>query len=481
MVGLVVENNAVVENISTKVQHLNKNISNPEQLDFNPLVNGGATAEEQERRIEKLNGKKLLWLTCHYTADLYAGAKGRIENVVSQGVKLFIVFGNTEKDLGLKDRMQADGFLTGGAIVCDMADVDNCVQNIYDAAVETGVDFDGVFSPHEQVQTLIGDLAERLNLPGNSKAAYCNARDKRVAREVCQSKNIPSPRFGKIKSEDEIDYFIDYIGLPLVLKPSAGGASEGVYKCRTRNEVYKLFDDLQTEMTTNKVFTWNPGCEMVVLVEEYIDGEEFDIDILMSNGVVVYCNVTDNWPTMEPTFLETGSNCPSTFSATVQQQLKDYSIQCVRALGFVQGAFHVECKYSMKEHRVYESEGEILGQPLLIEVNPRMGGGRTHKFNKECMGVDLFDNFVMTACGIPINPPKPSEPILALADYDVCCEVTGTLVEDDWLSNVTDHPNLVSHKYHAKKGKQVKGCDTGLPEWLATLIVRGDSADEAVE
>jgi hypothetical protein len=36
-----------------------------------------------------------------------------------------------------------------------------------------------------QVQTLVGELAERLNLPGNSKQAYVNSRDKRVAREVC--------------------------------------------------------------------------------------------------------------------------------------------------------------------------------------------------------------------------------------------------------------------------------------------------------
>jgi len=94
--------------------------------------------------------------------------------------------------------MQKDGFLTGGAIICDMSDADNCAQAVYDAAVETGVIFDGVFSPHEQAQTLIGDLAERLNLPGNSNEAYCNARDKRVAREVCQAKNIPTPRLEKL-------------------------------------------------------------------------------------------------------------------------------------------------------------------------------------------------------------------------------------------------------------------------------------------
>ena len=45
-------------------------------------------------------------------------------------------------------------------------------------------------------------------------------------------------------------------------------------------------------------------------------------------------------------------------------------------------------------------------RPCPLPVNPRMGGGRTHKFHLEVWGVDLLINFFMTAVGIPINPPK---------------------------------------------------------------------------
>lgn len=70
---------------------------------------------------------------------------------------------------------------------------------------------------------------------------------------------------------------------------------------------------LLTELTTGKYFAWNPGCEPCVLLEEYIDGDEFDVDVLLWDGKCVYVNVIDNWPTVGLGFLETGSNCPTVY------------------------------------------------------------------------------------------------------------------------------------------------------------------------
>jgi hypothetical protein len=44
---------------------------------------------------------------------------------------------------------------------------------------------------------------------------------------------------------------------------------------------------------------------------QYLDGPEVDCDLVLSDGEAVYGAVTDNWPTVEPYFNETGSNCPS--------------------------------------------------------------------------------------------------------------------------------------------------------------------------
>ena len=47
--------------------------------------------------------------------------------------------------------------------------------------------------------------------------------------------------------------------------------------------------------------------ELTFMVEQYLDGPEVDVDVVLnSEGDVAYGNVTDNWPTIEPYFNETG-------------------------------------------------------------------------------------------------------------------------------------------------------------------------------
>ena len=48
------------------------------------------------------------------------------------------------------------------------------------------------------------------------------------------------------------------------------------------------------------------------MMEQYLDGPEVDVDVVLnSEGDVVYGNVTDNWPTIEPYFNETGGTSES--------------------------------------------------------------------------------------------------------------------------------------------------------------------------
>eukprot|EP00124_Ichthyophonus_hoferi_P001630 Ihof_evm7s90 gene=Ihof_evmTU7s90 len=260
--------------------------------------------EAQAARYEALKGKLVLWLTCYYTAEIYNDLKFIMKDTVNTGVKLYSVFGLSPADRELEEKMMKDG-LIAGAIFADMADDTTACDNILKAVMETGMTFDAVFSPHEVVQTLVGELAEKLKLPGNSLDAYVNARNKRLSREKCAAAGIPTPRFGRISTINDLEEVINTVGLPVVLKPTAGSASEGVYRCNTMDEAKMRFNTVTNEFKTNDAFSWNPGCEVSILCEEYIDGDEYDVDLLMWDGKAVYAGVTDNWPTLEPTFMET--------------------------------------------------------------------------------------------------------------------------------------------------------------------------------
>lgn len=61
-----------------------------------------------------------------------------------------------------------------------------------------------------------------------------------------------------------------------------------------------------------------------------------DVDLVFSEGHPVYGCLTDNWPTVEPYFNETGSNCPSILPMDQQKALIDLAVHSTQALGFIQ-------------------------------------------------------------------------------------------------------------------------------------------------
>lgn len=76
--------------------------------------------------------------------------------------------------------------------------------------------------------------------------------------------------------------------------------------------------------------------KLTLMLEEYLDGPEVDVDLILSEGEAVYGAITDNWPTVEPYFNETGSNCPSILPTKQQQELMQMAVQATHCLGFKQ-------------------------------------------------------------------------------------------------------------------------------------------------
>src|SRR5207237_251804 len=139
------------------------------------------------------------------------------------------------------------------------------------------------------------------------------------------------------------------------------------------------------------------GSDMIL--EEYLDGREFDVDLLLAGGELVYGSVTDNqthprWPSVQ-----VGANTPSTL---LLESNEDWLIglagKWARDLGYTDGALHVEAKTRAD------------GTPVLLEVNARLGGASQYDLNLAAWGVDLVEELLLNSVGIPIRPRKPPVP-----------------------------------------------------------------------
>lgn len=265
---------------------------------------------------------------------------------------------------------------------------------------------DGVCTFVELYVEMAANLARALHLPGPDPKWVSAARDKAHTRIVMKKAGLPGVKNISVRSESDLPIAAEYIGFPAVLKPVSGAASLGVQKVESAQDfmnVYRKVQDTisalivaagalerQTDHQTGIKAT--DVIDVSVIMEEYLDGVEVDVDILMSGGVCRYANVIDNGPTSEPFFAETWAALPSLLPSEKVDELRSLAVASVKALGFTDGVFHVELKYT--------SSG-----PRLIEVNARMGGGPTRMIHKLVSGVDLVLEQFLIAVGIPSRPP----------------------------------------------------------------------------
>lgn len=339
---------------------------------------------------------------------------------------------------------------------------------------------DGVTTFVELAVPLAARLCERFGLPGMTPASVDTARDKHRTRAAMAKAKLPTPRNLLIRSETELLAAGKFVGFPAVLKPISGAASLGVKKVESMDELRTCYRevvrDLAALVVSSGALTRDDGSggitasrmiDLSVLLEQYLDGEEVDVDIVFSDGDWRYAAVTDNGPTFEPYFNETWGLMPSLLTKDKQSSLKELAIASVKALGFTSGVFHVECKYS--------STG-----PQLIEVNARMGGGPVRDVNRLVWGVDLVEEAIICALGIPSRPVVPEKPITCIAYYFINAQRSGRVVSTASIEALRQEPGVLAAESFVKPGDVLVGRRDGLATWLGSLVVSADCSDNAL-
>ncbi len=109
---------------------------------------------------------------------------------------------------------------------------------------------------------------------------FCNNYLKNFG--VKMAKSVKAVKGDKIDSRA----IINEIGLPLFVKPAAGGSSFGVTKVKTENDLIQAVEDAWTESD-------------VALVEEFIDGTEFTCGVVKTGNETVILPVTEIIPQNE--------------------------------------------------------------------------------------------------------------------------------------------------------------------------------------
>ncbi|MFJ4903532.1 ATP-grasp domain-containing protein [Streptomyces sp. NPDC088727] len=260
--------------------------------------------------------------------------------------------------------------------------VDTSDEDALWAAVRTledGATVAGVLTSSEYYVPTAAALAYRLGLPGPSAEAVRACRDKAEQRRALTGAGVGSADFAAVSEVSGALAAARAIGLPVVVKPVQGSGSLGVRLCTDLDEVAEHAGTLLAATVNERGIT-APGR---ILVEEYLTGPEFSVEVFGTEAVVTVAKHVGPLPA----FVETGHDVPAALTGEQEIALRETAVRAVRALGLGWGAAHVELRLT----------GTRTAQ--VIEVNPRLAGGMIPELVRRACGIDLVRAQVLAALG----------------------------------------------------------------------------------
>jgi len=333
------------------------------------------------------------------------------------------------------------------------------------AALErSGVRADGVLTFWEDSAREAARVAAALGRPGNPPEAVDAARSKVRTRELSARCGLPTPKAQRVRSLDELFAAAAEVGFPAVVKPEFGAEAMGCVRVdgfESLPGVYKLIRGVVTP-EYNTIF--RAGSDL--LLEQYLDGVEFDVDLVLQDGECVFASVSQNWPTAEPSFQETGLHLPPDHDKKAVAGLVDLSVRTVQSFGFRRGVLHVEGKCTRSGPRV-------------VEVNSRMGGGRIHQMVEAVWGVDLIEAQLRSCLDLPQALVPSRKPRCAVVNAFVYAPATGRLAEIPFAQVASDTEIDVELDIFGQIGQEVAGPDNTFATLLAELTVSGKNLRHA--
>jgi carbamoyl-phosphate synthase large subunit len=192
-----------------------------------------------------------------------------------------------------------------------------------------------------------------VQLIGAGIEAIQRAESRERFDDCMRAAGLQSTSGGRAHSLAEARILADEIGLPLIVRPSFTLGGSGGGTARTRAEFEALVEDALRQSPLREV-----------RVEECLVGwKEFELELVRdtNDNAIVVCSIEN----LDPMGVHTGDSVTIAPAMTLSdrefQQMRDWGLRCIRAIGVETGGSNVQ-------FAVHPGSGEIR----IIEMNPRV-------------------------------------------------------------------------------------------------------------
>ena len=316
----------------------------------------------------------------------------------------------------------------------------------------------GVIHPCSEVaMNVMGRINDELHLHGISRDTALKATNKHLMREAFEAYGAPSPKsFCTADAKEGYRLFLS-LGGKAILKPSRNSGSRGVAEIEpglSFVEFAQLFERSKDE-----------SHDASVMIEQFVEGPEFSVEIIVWNRNVHVLQVTDKKTTEAPYFVELGHSQPSLFPSDVVESVRDAAVKGVEALGLNDCAAHAEVK--MQDGKAY-----------LMEIGARLGGDFiSTELTRLSTGIDMVGAAIDVAIGNepdlkPVSEPKGVAIRYFTPEPGVVCNIIG--------EDLLQRPDVYDAEIYVKPGDVVREVKSSLDR-SGHVIVTAPTTCQAIE
>ncbi|MGX1908183.1 ATP-grasp domain-containing protein [Streptomyces phaeochromogenes] len=272
--------------------------------------------------------------------------------------------------------------------VLDIVDVDTFDESACAAALAAVPDLRGLVNSTDTWSVPGADLAAKLGLPGPDPAAVRLLRDKSRVRTLLHERGLSRGRALTVPIDPASPAdptraslalaaaeILREIGLPAVLKDSAGTSSRNVWPVRDEEQLHAALADAAQRAFAGLLFA-----------EPFFSGPVYSAETLSWEGETRLLGVLSRQMSPEPSVREEAAAFPVAFPDPELGLLQDWVGRVLVSAGHDSGFAHVEF--------VLTAEG-----PELVEINRRIGGALVGEALCRALGTNVYEAMVDTALG----------------------------------------------------------------------------------
>lgn len=300
----------------------------------------------------------------------------------------------------------------------------------------------------------VSKASDKLHLHSISYETSFKATDKYEMIKAFKADGVPSPWYFDVDSFEELKALEGKVGFPCIIKPTDNAGSHGVAKVH----------DFE-ELLANYEYSHSCSRHGKVIVEEYLDGPEVSVEVMVVKGTVHILQITDKITTGAPHFVEMGHTQPSRLPEETQRQIREVAEAACKSLGLNKGPAHVEMKVT--------SRG-----PVMIELGARMGGDNiTTHLVPLSTGIDMVGATIKVALGEEPDIQPTLHCGSAIRYFDV---PFGTIKSIGGVEEAEKLPGVKQITFTKGVGEESTPIECS-NDRIGFVIAQGETAEEAVK